>query len=133
MNIMIVEDSLAVYERLVAMLQDIAEFRLVGYTNNASDAMEKLIGLKGGANHPDAVILDIKLVTGNGIGVLNFIRNHIPHTMAIMLTNHATQQYRELCENADYFFDKTTEFMRVPEVLQQAFAQNDKPVEATRP
>lgn len=133
MNIMIVEDSPTVYERLVAMLQDIEEFKLVAYADDAFDALDKWDKLKGSADHPDAVILDIKLVAGNGIGVLNYIKSHTPRTMVIMLTNHATERYRELCGNADYFFDKATEFMRVPEVLRQAFAPNANPVETTKP
>jgi DNA-binding NarL/FixJ family response regulator len=133
MNIMIVEDSTAVYERLVTMLQEIAGFNLVGYADDAFDALDKLDKLKGSANHPDAVILDIKLVAGNGVGVLNYIKSHVPRIMVIMLTNNATEQYRKLCGNADHFFDKSTEFMRVPEVLQQAFAHMGKPVEAANP
>ena len=133
MNVMIVEDSTAVYERLVAMFEDIAGFRLVGYADDAFDALDKLDKLKAGTDHPDAVILDIKLVAGNGIGVLNYIKSRSPQVMVIMLTNHATEQYRKLCGKADYFFDKTTEFMRVPEVLQQAFAHDGKPVGGTNP
>jgi DNA-binding LytR/AlgR family response regulator len=133
MNVMIVEDSVAVYERLVAMFQEIAGFKLVGYADDAFDALDKLDKLKGSPDHPDAVILDIKLVAGNGIGLLRYIKSHSPGTMVIMLTNHATRQYRELCGNADWFFDKTTEFMRVPEVLQQAFALGGKTIEATNP
>lgn len=128
MNVMIVEDSTAVYERLIAMFQDIAGFRLVAYADDAFDAVDKWDKLKGSADHPDAVILDIKLVAGNGIGVLNYIKSRTPCPMVIMLTNHATEQYRKLCRNADYFFDKSTEFMRVPEVLQQTFAPNREPV-----
>ena len=133
MNVMIVEDSVAVYERLLAMFQDIEEFRLVAYAEDAFDALYKWDKLKGSADHPDAVILDVKLVAGNGIGVLNYIKNNTPRTLVIMLTNHATEQYRELCGNADYFFDKTTEFMLVPEVLQRTFAQSGKSVDGTKP
>jgi len=133
MNIMIVEDSTAVYDRLVCMFQDIAGFRLVAYADDAFDALDKWDKLKGSADHPDAVILDIKLVAGNGIGVLNYIKSGTPGTMVIMLTNHSTEEYRKLCGNADYFFDKTTEFMRVPEVLRQAFAQNCKTTDGTKP
>jgi len=133
MNVMIVEDSTAVYERLLAMFQDIEEFKLVAYADDAFDALDKWDKLTGSADHPDAVILDIKLVAGNGIGVLNYIKSRTPRTMVIMLTNHATERYRKLCGNADYFFDKNTEFMRVPEVLRQAFAQSGRTVEGTRP
>jgi DNA-binding LytR/AlgR family response regulator len=130
MNVMIVEDSVAVYERLVAMFQEIEQFKLVGYADDAFDALDKLDKLEGSPDCPDAVILDIKLVAGNGIGLLRYIKGHSPSTMVIMLTNHATQQYRELCEKADYFFDKTTEFMRVPEVLHTL---RGKTVEVTNP
>lgn len=133
MNVMIVEDSAAVYQRLVAMFQDIPEFRLVGYADDAFDAMDKLDKLNEGADHPDAVILDIQLVAGNGIGILRYIKSRTPLTTVIMLTNHATRQYRELCGKADYFFDKTTEFMRVSEVLQHAFLPSGRIAGLTSP
>jgi DNA-binding NarL/FixJ family response regulator len=43
-----------------------------------------------------------------------------------MLTNFAHDQYRKKCLQlgADYFFDKTTEFDRVIEVLRQLPGEN---------
>lgn len=128
MNIFIVEDSLAVYERLSAMLQDVNQVRVVGNAKDEREAVAALAGMEATQDLPDAIILDIQLAEGSGINVLKYIKKQIPQILIVVLTNHATQQYRELCEKegADYFFDKSTEFMQVPEALMQAIVRNHK-------
>lgn len=119
MNILIVEDSLAVCERLGAMLVDIEQVHQVRYAIDEREAYATFTRMQALHEYLDTVILDIQLGDGSGINVLRFVKIHSPQTRVIMLTNHATQQYRDLCarEGADYFFDKSTEFMQLPELL----------------
>lgn len=120
MNIFIVEDSAALRERLIAMLQDIEQIRITGYAEDAYQAIESFLKQTESAARPDVVILDMQLVEGNGLGVLKFIKKNFVQTKVIMLTNYSQEQYRKKCaeEGADYFFDKSTEFMKVHEVLE---------------
>ncbi|MHB9118572.1 MAG: response regulator transcription factor [Burkholderiales bacterium] len=123
---LIVDDSAAVRERLTSLLEENEQIKVVACADSALDAVEKFDKLNAGEDRLDAVILDIQLGVGNGIGVLRYIKSRSPQTKVIMLTNHATRQYRNMSEIADYFFDKTTEFMRVQEVLQSAIALDGK-------
>jgi len=57
---------------------------------------------------------------GSGIDVLESLKKHPFPPIVIMLTNHVDRQYRKKCLNngASFYFDKSTEFHRVAEVLQ---------------
>lgn len=116
MKVLVVEDSPIVQERLLAMLDDLHRVEVVGVTDNTDDAIADILRLQ-----PDAVVLDIKLRGGSGIDVLREIRRHGSASASIMLTNHATQEFRRHCMalGADYFFDKTCEFEMVKEALEQ--------------
>ena len=65
---------------------------------------------------PDAVILDIRMPGGSGIDVLKKIKKNYPSTLVIMFTNYPTAQYRKRCLDlgTDFFFDKSTEFDKIP-------------------
>lgn len=124
MNVFIVEDSEALRDRLIAMVQDIESTRVIGYADDAYTAIENFLQLSESAVRPDVAILDIQLLDGNGMGVLQFIKRNFANTKVIMLTNYANPQYRKKCEDegADYFFDKSSEFMKVHEVLSDMVA-----------
>lgn len=69
---------------------------------------------------PDIAILDIQLPDGSGIDLLSKIKNMRKETVVIMLTNYPYSIIRKRCDElgADYFFDKSTEFEKVLEVLE---------------
>jgi DNA-binding NarL/FixJ family response regulator len=69
---------------------------------------------------PDAVILDIQMPNSSGIDALQNIKIGGPTPVVIMLTNYAYPQYRKRCMDAgaDFFFDKSTEFEEVVNVLR---------------
>ena len=116
MKVFIADDSAVLRERLVEMLSELPEIEITGY---AQDVPETLASLK--RLNPDVVILDIRMPGGSGIDVLQDIKKdkHIP--VVIVLTNFPYPQYRKKCLGlgADYFFDKSTEFEKVPQVFKQ--------------
>ena len=118
-SVFIVEDSEALRKRLAAMLQGINGIQITGYADSANQAIEAILANIRNAARPDVAILDIRLLEGNGIDVLKFIKKNSPSTKTIMLTNNAFLHYRKRCEaeGADHFFDKSTEFMKVHETL----------------
>lgn len=97
-----------------------APIQLIGEAHDAREATEAIRRLK-----PDVVILDIHMPGGNGIDVLRSIKQEAPATLVLMLTNFAYPEYRKRCMDAgaDFFFDKSTEFDKVPEVLQGLIRQ----------
>ncbi len=69
---------------------------------------------------PEVAILDIQMPDGSGIDVLAHIKKESPRTTVIMLTNYPLPPLRKCClkTGADYFFDKSTEFEKVIDVLK---------------
>ena len=78
---------------------------------------------------PDVVILDIRMPGGNGLQALERIKASDSAPMVIMLTAFPYPQYRKKCLElgAEHFFDKSTEFEQVAQVLQQLAGQ-DRPI-----
>jgi DNA-binding NarL/FixJ family response regulator len=118
-RVLIVDDSALIRERLKTMLSEIAGVEIVGESEDKMEAIASNERL-----HPDVVILDIRLPTGDGIEVLQHIKRDTPSVIVIMLTNYPYPQYRQKClkAGADFFFDKSTEFEKVPEVLMKLTA-----------
>jgi DNA-binding NarL/FixJ family response regulator len=114
MNVLIVDDSETVRESLCDMLSEFPDANIAGYSADEADAIEKVDALL-----PDVVILDLNLHTGSGITVLKNIKNYHPKIKVIVLTNCDGEFYENACKraNADYFFDKSFQFMKVREVF----------------
>lgn len=101
-------------ERLLDMLAEVPHVEVVGDADNPADAIDEILRL--GA---DVALLDLKLRGGSGLDVLARIKREKPEIHAIILTNYATPEFRQRCleEGANHFFDKTEEFERVRDVL----------------
>jgi CheY-like chemotaxis protein len=122
MKVYIVDDSEIVIERLKTMLSELKEIEIIGQATNPFDAINGIRTL-----HPNAVILDLQMPGGSGIGVLLSVKRDNPSLTVLILTNYPYPQYRKKCmeAGADFFFDKSTEFEKIPEVLKQLI-QNSK-------
>lgn len=114
MNVFIVEDSEAMRESLRSMLSDLHDVRIIGYAADEAGAIEHINALL-----PDVVILDLNLLSGSGITVLKNIKRHHAAIKVMVLTNCNGEFYQDACKraNADYFFDKSFQFMQVREVF----------------
>jgi DNA-binding NarL/FixJ family response regulator len=114
-TIYIADDSEEVRQRLVNLVSGLKEVELVGQTGDAHAAIADIQRLQ-----PDVAILDIRLENGNGIEVLEIVKLLKVPPLVIMLTAFPNQQYRRKCisAGAEYFFDKTSEFERILNVLE---------------
>ena len=114
MNVFIVEDSEAMRESLRSMLSEFHDVRIAGYAADEAGAVEHINALL-----PDAVILDLNLRSGSGIAVLKNVKQNHPEIKVMVLTNCNDEFYADACKraNADYFFDKSFQFMQVREVF----------------
>ena len=123
MRVFIADDSVLVRERLNDLLLNVPTVEVVGQAGNKDEALRLIPDCK-----PDVVILDIRMPGANGIEVLKIIKTLYPSFVVIMLSNYPYPQYREKCmkEGADYFFDKSTEFKKVAEVLGNMIAENHR-------
>jgi two-component system, NarL family, response regulator DevR len=115
-RVFVVEDSELIRGRLLLMLFGMSGIEVVGYAETAADAIAGIL-----AARPDVVVLDIKLKAGSGIEVLRTIKRRMGEAAVIMLTNYATEVYREKClqAGAEYFLDKTNEFEQLCPIIDQ--------------
>ena len=121
-RVFIVDDSPAVRDRLLTLLSEIRELEFIGEADNAFTAINRIERLK-----PEVVILDISMPGANGLQVLENIKRVQPAPLIIMLTNFSHDQYRLKCQQlgADHFFDKSTEFDKVIEVIRGWMASQE--------
>ena len=116
MKVFIADDSKVLRERLTEMLSDVPGLEIVGCAQDVSEALSHIKKL-----NPDVVILDIRMPGGSGMDVLQDIKREHHAPTVIMLTNYPYPQYRKKCLGlgADYFFDKSTEFEKMTELVKQ--------------
>jgi DNA-binding NarL/FixJ family response regulator len=117
MTVLIVDDSPQVRHSLARLLRTLRGVTVAGEAGSVWEAIAMAARTK-----PDAVILDIRLPGGAGFEVLRAIKKEQQAPLILMLTNYASESYRQksLQEGADYFFDKSTEFENILEVLKTA-------------
>jgi DNA-binding NarL/FixJ family response regulator len=113
-GVFIVEDSASIRTRLVEMLEDVEGIRIVGEAESPAAATAAII-----ETVPDVVILDFQLIGGTGVEVMRAVRPVLPEVAFLVLTNHPNPQYRRICMEAGarWFFDKSTEFGRIKDVI----------------
>ena len=116
LKVFISDDSTIVREHLVTVMLDLPEIAVVGQAQDARGSLDAIRQTR-----PDVVILDIRMPGGNGIKVLREVKKIKPAPRVIMLTNYAYPQYRKKYEEAraDFFLDKSTEFDKLPQALEQ--------------
>ena len=122
MKVLIAEDSAPIRERLRGLLGELDGLRNIDEARDGLEAVNSIRDLK-----PDVLILDIRLPKLNGISVLKSINQGELHPIVIVLTNYAYPQYRAKCieEGAHFFFDKTTEFHKIPQVLERLIRRSN--------
>lgn len=116
LTVYIVDDSPLVRQRIEALLVRIDGARIVGYAEDADEAIARIPALL-----PQVVILDLRLARGNGFDVLRALREQAPQVEVYLLSNFASPAYRRSAEllGARGYFDKTQEFEQLMDLLAQ--------------
>ena len=114
MNVLLVEDSDRIAERIRDLLGTDPEVSIVATVRDQQSAIDTA---RNGA--VDVMILDLQLAIGTGFGVLDALGPQRPKT--IVMTNYALPQYRELARRygVEHFLDKSVDFDRLPEILDE--------------
>jgi DNA-binding NarL/FixJ family response regulator len=119
-KVVTVDDSPIITQRIKSMLSEMENIELLGSATNAVSALSLIH-----KQIPNVVILDINLDENssqfNGIDLLIALRSRYPQMKIIMLTNLSAPQYRMRCIafGANYFFDKSNDFYKLPEALNE--------------
>ena len=118
MRVYLVDDSILIRQRLARMLSNVRGVQVVGEALEAHEATTAILQLK-----PDVVILDIQLLGSTGMEVLQSIKRTNPSAVVIVATNFPGYRTKYLNAGADFFFDKSTEFHRIPLVVASLIKQ----------
>ena len=123
MQVFLVEDSAVIRERLAAMLEEMPNAVLAGQAADAEAAIRDIL-----SGSPDMVLLDIALAAGSGFDVLRAVRAQAPQIDFYVLSNVSAYPYRQLANTlgARGFFDKSTEFERVRELIAERAGRAQK-------
>jgi len=123
LNVLIADDSDTLRGRLISLLSENPDIAIIGEARDGLGAAMLVEKLK-----PDVAILDIRMPRESGIDALKKIKRLHPKPILIILTNYPYHQYKEKCKEAgaDYFFDKSTEFENVSELLKQLIQKSEK-------
>jgi len=115
MKLLIVDDSEFIRETLVKLLKPVKFLDTIYMGKDVNEGIELVTKLR-----PDVVILDIRMPKGQGFDVLDAAKKLVPAPVVIMLTNYTIEQYRQkaFSKGADYFFDKSAEFEKVIEIIE---------------
>jgi CheY-like chemotaxis protein len=120
LRILLVEDSPLLRSRLESMLSQYAAFKVTGLASAEAEAVEKLETVPY-----DAIVVDVELRPGSGIGVIREARARNRevagggHVWIIVLTNYDLPTVRERCMSAgaDHFLDKMREIDQLMPIL----------------
>ena len=115
MKILIADDSRLIRKKLKALISEIPEIKDFTEAESSGEAIVCIEVLK-----PDIVILDIRMPNGGGIELLGEINKKNLPVKKIVLTNYPYFQYKKRCFElgADYFFDKSTEFVKIVDLVK---------------
>ncbi len=116
MNVLIAEEKVVVRRILGTLVQGIPGSRIVG---EARDARETLLGL---LNLPcDVLIMDLRLPGGRGLRLLEGVRQLQPDIILLVVMNDPEEvlKQRSIESGADEYFDQSTGFLKLRELLRR--------------
>jgi DNA-binding NarL/FixJ family response regulator len=113
-KLFIADDSLVIRERLIALIDELGRFDVVGVAKTGPEAIDEVAELR-----PAVLILDMAMPGGNGYAVLQAVKQQQPAPLVIVLTNYPAYRQRCLDAGADYFFDKSAEFDQLLLLLER--------------
>lgn len=112
--VLVVEDSLLIIERIIGLLNETDDIKMIIHAANYNESMKMINEISA-----DIILLDLNLPDKSGIDLLKEVKTNHPQIKVIVLTNHANESYREICTymGADYFFDKSLDFDKITETI----------------
>ncbi len=114
MNVLLVDDSVAIRTRLAELLSALPGVGRVDAVARAADVWRAIQ-----VTPPDVIVVDIHMPGGFGIEVLEALRASREQVVVMVLTNDPTPEWRSTCfrAGADFFFDKSMEFQRLIDII----------------
>jgi CheY-like chemotaxis protein len=127
LRVLVVEDLPRVQALLCELITEVDCCEVSAIADTESQAIAQYEALQ-----PDAVVIDLNLRQGTGLGVITALRRgeRAKRPLLIVLTNHALPVLEAACMNAgaDHFLDKSRDFRKVRVLLEQARAALARPI-----
>lgn len=119
LRVLVVEDLPRVRALLCELIEETPALKVAAVAETEDEALAQF-----DSTQPDAVVVDLNLRSGTGLGVIQGIRRKAPNAppLVIVLTNHALPVLETAClqAGADHFLDKSRDFLKVRPLLEQA-------------
>jgi DNA-binding NarL/FixJ family response regulator len=114
LRVLLVEDSRVLADRLRESLDGLHDVLVVGVVADESAAVAAVRDLRA-----DVVVLDLQLKEGTGFGVLQRLGKSRP--TIIVFTNYVLPEYQRRANalGVDYFLDKSVDYERLPQLIQE--------------
>jgi DNA-binding NarL/FixJ family response regulator len=119
-RLVIVEDSEPVRDRIKALVSTAEEIEVVGEAGDIDEAIDLIQRTR-----PDAVTLDLHLPGGNGLQVLQAIRDRLDSPKVIIVTNYPYLKRKSMEAGADHFVDKSKEIENLLQLLLKVSPSHD--------
>ena len=115
MQLLLVDDSALIRVSLSDLLSSIDGLDTISTATTLAEAIESVR-----SNKPTFAIVDLHLPDGNAADALGTMKQLAPDMQIAVLTNDASAFNRKRCmrSGADWFFDKSTEFEEVIELVR---------------
>jgi DNA-binding NarL/FixJ family response regulator len=104
-KLLIVDDSSAVYSRLLAMLGGVEHLTALSIARSLQE-----VDQKSRSFCPDTAVLDMNLPDCNGLDALYVIKRNCPNAHVFMFSNQIEFRDKANLAGADGFYDKSLEF-----------------------
>ena len=104
MKLLIIDDSMPVRARLIAMLEATPGLE-ISEAANMLDGIDRLRRVE-----PEVIVLDISFARGKGFELLSLVKDCFKSVTVLVSTNDTLARHRCRMLGADYFFDKSFEF-----------------------
>lgn len=113
MKLLIVDDSSAVYRRLIELLGGVESLTALAVARTLREAQEKCRSFR-----PDAVVLDLELPDGSGLEAIASLKSVEPPPCVCIFSNRVDRRSQALALGADSFYDKSLEFENLVRALR---------------
>lgn len=121
LNVLLVDDVNLILQKMKMFLSIVPTVNKVDTADTAEEAFSLLE-----TNRPELVVLDVNMPGTSGIDMLRKIRaSDQPQPVVVMLTNQKERLFRDTCLGlgADYYLDKSTDFLCIPEIIREMSAK----------
>lgn len=123
LRVIVADDSLAVRDRLSALISHIPDTAVIATARDGREALEQTRELQ-----PDVLVLDQRMPRMSGLAVLKTIREEKRRVIVIALTTQPESIYRDrlLAAGADYFLSKETQMNELEQIVEEVIFRHQK-------